>query len=95
MQMETTEIEQEVRNFLTERFLFGRTEALNDDVPLLGNVIDSQGVVELIVFVQDRFAIVVDDEEVTTHNFSSVKNTAALIEKKLNGKLTSTLNSKR
>jgi acyl carrier protein len=83
---QTTEIEQEIRSFLTEKFLFGRSEALNDDVPLLGNVIDSQGVIELIVFVQERFTIAVDDEEVTTDNFASVKSAVAFIEKKLRSK---------
>jgi acyl carrier protein len=86
MQMQTTEIEQEIRSFLTEKFLFGRSETLNDEVPLLGNVVDSQGVIELIVFVQERFTIVVADEEVTTDNFASVKSVVALIEEKLHGK---------
>jgi acyl carrier protein len=86
MQIQTTEIEQEIRNFLTEKFLFGRSEALNDDLPLLGNVIDSQGVIELIVFVQERFNLAVDDEEVTTENFASVKSTVAFIEQKLRNK---------
>jgi acyl carrier protein len=86
MQIQTTEIEQEIRSFLTEKFLFGRAEAVNDDLPLLGNVIDSQGVIELIVFVQERFNIVVDDEEVTTDNFASVKSTVEFIENKLRSK---------
>jgi acyl carrier protein len=86
MQMQATEIEQEIRSFLTEKFLFGSSEALNDDAPLLGNVIDSQGVIELIVFVQERFTIAVDDEEVTTDNFASVKSTVAFIEGKLRSK---------
>ncbi|MGA7401187.1 MAG: acyl carrier protein [Candidatus Sulfotelmatobacter sp.] len=86
MQIETTEIGQEIRGFLTEKFLLGRSEALNDDLPLLGNVIDSQGVIELIVFVQERFTIAVDDEEVTTDNFASVKSIIAFIEKKLRSK---------
>ncbi len=86
MQTQTTEIEQEIRNFLTEKFLFGRSEALTDDLPLLGNVIDSQGVIELIVFVQERFDITVDDEEVTTENFASVKSTVSLIQEKLRSK---------
>lgn len=82
--MQTTiEIGQEIRSFLTENFLFGRPEALNDDAPLLGNVIDSTGVIELIVFVQERFTIAVDDEEVTTDNLGSVKSVVAFIEKKL------------
>jgi acyl carrier protein len=85
MQMQVTEIEQEVRNFLTEKFLFASSEPLNDDTPLLGNVIDSQGVIELIVFVQERFEITVEDEEVID-NFASVKCTVAFIEGKLRSK---------
>ncbi len=84
--MQTTDIGQEIRTFLTERFLFGRSEALNDDLPLLGNVIDSQGVIELVVFVQERFTIAVDDEEVTTDNFASVKSVVAFIKEKLRSK---------
>jgi acyl carrier protein len=83
MEMQTTDIEQEIRKFLTENFLFGRSEALNNDAPLLGNVIDSTGVIELIVFVQERFTIAVGDEEVTTDNLGSLKNVVAFIEKKL------------
>jgi acyl carrier protein len=83
MQLQTTEIEQELRNFLTETFLFGGGETLNENVPLLGSVIDSQGAIELVAFVQQRFGIEVQDEEVTIDNLTSVKSVAALIEKKL------------
>ena len=84
--MQTTDIDQEVRTFLTESFLFGRGEALADDVPLLGNVIDSTGVIELVLFLQERFTITVGDEEVTTDNLGSVKNVVAFVEGKLRGK---------
>jgi len=86
MQLQTTEIEQEIRNFLTETFLFGSGDTLNEDVPLLGSVIDSQGAIELVAFIQQRFNIEVEDEEVTVDNLTSVKSVAALIEKKLRGK---------
>ena len=59
------------------------SDALNEDTPLLGNVIDSTGVIELIVFVQQRFTISVEDEEVMTDNFGSVKNVVTFVEKKL------------
>ena len=86
MQMQTTDIEQEIRAFVKENFLFGREEELNGDTQLLGNVIDSTGVIELIVFVQERFTISVDDDEVMTNNFGTVKNVVAFIEKKLQSK---------
>jgi acyl carrier protein len=86
MQLQMTEIEQEIRNFLTETFLFGNGEMLKEDVPLLGSVIDSQGAIELVAFIQQRFNIEVQDEEVTIDNLASVKSVAALIEKKLHAK---------
>jgi acyl carrier protein len=84
--MQTTDIEHEIRGFITESFLFGRSEALKNDVPLLGSVIDSTGVIELVVFLQERFTVAVDDEEVTAENLGSVKNVVAFIEGKLRSK---------
>lgn len=86
MHLQMTEIEQEIRNYLTEEFLFGRSETLNDDTPLLGNVIDSQGVIELVSFVQQRFQIEVDDADVTTDNMATLKSLVALVEQKLRSK---------
>jgi acyl carrier protein len=86
MQLQTTEIEQEIRNYLTEEFLFGRSETLDDDTPLLGNVIDSQGVIEVVSFVQQHFKIEVEDEDVTTDNLATLKSVVALVEKKLRSK---------
>ena len=85
--MQTTEIEREVRTFLVDNFFFGRAEELHDDVSLLGNVIDSTGTIELISFLEERFGITVEDEEVATpENFDSVKNVVALVSRKLHSK---------
>jgi len=59
---------------------------LTDDVALLGNVIDSTGVIELIVFIQERFTVAVDDEEVTPDNLGTVKNVVTFVERKLRSK---------
>jgi acyl carrier protein len=84
--LQTTDIEQEIRTYLTEEFLFGRSETLSDDTPLLGNVIDSQGAIELVSFVQQRFKVEVDDADVTTENLANLKTLVALVEKKLQSK---------
>ncbi len=84
--MQTTNIEQGVRTFIADTFLLGNSAALDDEAPLQGNVIDSTGVIELIMFVQNRFGISVEDEEVMTDNFASVKNVVAFIENKLQNK---------
>ena len=85
--MQATEIEQGIRSYITEEFLFGRSETLNEDTPLLGNVIDSQGVVELVAFIQRRFNIEVADEEVTTDNLATLKTVVSLVERKLRSKV--------
>jgi acyl carrier protein len=86
MQVQATEIEQGIRTYLTEEFLFGRSESLNADTPLLGNVIDSQGVIELVSFIQRKFNIEIADEEVTTDNLATLKTVVALVETKLRSK---------
>jgi acyl carrier protein len=84
--MHTTDIEHEIRGFLVETFLFGRNEELRNDAPLMDKVIDSHGVVELVVFLQERFALRVEDEEVTTDNLDSVDKAVAFVARKLANK---------
>jgi acyl carrier protein len=84
--MDQIEIDREVRRFLADTFLFGRTEDLRDHVSLMGNVIDSTGAIELVTFLQDRFAIEVEDTDVIPENFDSPKNIVDYVERKLRTK---------
>jgi acyl carrier protein len=84
--METANIEQDIRRFLVDQFLHGRPEGLPEDGSLLGNVIDSTGVLELIGFLQDHFAIVVEDDEVVPGNLDSVTSVVAYVAGKLQAK---------
>jgi acyl carrier protein len=81
--MQTTDIEREIRSFLITNYLFGRADALRDDQSLLGDVIDSTGAIELVAFLQERFAITVEDEEVVPENFDSLKSVVSYVERKL------------
>ena len=81
--MQVADIHEEIRSFLIETFLFGRNEELTDDTALLNTVIDSHGVVEFVVFLQEHFAIQVEDDEVNTNNLDSVNKTAAYVQSKL------------
>lgn len=80
---QTIDIEQEICTFLTNNFLFGRSDALRPEDPLLGNVIDSSGVMEFVMFLQDKFSITVQDEEVNTDNLDSVKKAVEFVDRKL------------
>jgi acyl carrier protein len=81
--MQTTDIEREIRSFLIETFFLGRADKLQDDGSLLGTVIDSTGALELVNFLQERFGITVEDEDVIPENFDSVKNVVAYVTRRL------------
>jgi acyl carrier protein len=81
--MHTTDIERETREYLVNTFLSGRSEELVDDDPLLGKLIDSSGVLELISFLQDHFSITVPDEDVRPENLDSVKRITAYVASRL------------
>jgi len=46
-------------------------------------ILDSYGVVELVVFLETNWSIVIDDDEITREKMGSIKKMAALV----NGKL--------
>jgi len=85
--IQTADIEREIRTFVIEHFLSGQAGKLRDDGSLLGDVIDSMGVIELVTYLQDRFQIIVDDEEVVPGNLDTVNSLAAYVARKLDTKL--------
>jgi acyl carrier protein len=87
--MQTTEIDREIRRFLVTNYLSGQAERLRDDGSLLGDVIDSTGVIELVNHIQERFAITVEDEDVIPDNFDSVNNLVAFVARKLSYRVAS------
>ena len=80
--MKTEEIDREVRSFLVEHFLSGRADRLREDGSLLGEVVDSTGVIELVMYLQNRFSITVEDDEVIPSNLDSVKSLVTFVAKK-------------
>ncbi len=79
------QFEPQIRDFIAKNLLYsseGFTYA--DDASLLREgIIDSLGVVELVEFVQSRFGVKVDQQEVVPDNFDSVSRLAAYIRRKL------------
>ena len=85
--VQTKDIEREVRGFIIQHFLSGHAESLPGDGSLLGNVIDSMGVLDLVTFLQDHFQIAVEDEDVVPANLDSVNNVVAFVAGKLRAKV--------
>jgi acyl carrier protein len=75
-------IETAIRNFVLENFLYtDDPEQLPVDASFLEEgIVDSTGVLELVMFVEDAFAITVEDEEIVPENFDSVKQLARYVQ---------------
>ena len=58
-------------------------ESIGHDQDLLAaGIIDSLGITELIAFLEERYAIAVDDDDVEAENFRSIDRIAAFVAKK-------------
>lgn len=76
----------EVRAFVIENFLFGDGGSLHDDDSFLATgIVDSTGMLELIMFLENNFSIKVEQEEMVPENLDSVNRLAQFIAKKLAG----------
>jgi acyl carrier protein len=77
-------IEQDIRQFVIQNFLFGRGDQLrNDESFLESGVIDSTGVLELVSFLQEKFGVSIEDDELVPANLDSVELVTSFIERKL------------
>ena len=74
-------IEQSIRKFIAESLLFEEGElAIGDDESLTeSGIVDSTGVLELLLFVEQTFEIKVDDSEVVPENFDSISRLSGLV----------------
>ena len=73
-----------IREFVAETFLFGDASKLTSTQSLLRTgVIDSTGVMELILFIENTFGVSVGDSEVVPANLDSLASIAAFVDRKL------------
>ena len=79
------QITQEVRQFVVDNFVFENNRHLADDDSFLETgLIDSMGILTLIEFVKDKYAIAIEDEDVVPENWDSVRRIATFVGDRLN-----------
>jgi acyl carrier protein len=63
----------EFRDFIVSNFLFGDETPLQDDTSFLeSGIIDSTGMLELIMFLEHKFGIRVEPEQMVPENLDSI-----------------------
>jgi acyl carrier protein len=82
------DIEKEVREFIVENFLYGdRGVPLRiDDSFIEMGIIDSTGVLEIVNFLESRFGITLNDDELTPKNLDSLLKIVTFLDVKLNNR---------
>jgi acyl carrier protein len=78
------EIHAALRRFIVENFLLGDDAGLTNSESLLQTgVIDSTGILEVVGFIEDTYAISITDEEMLPKNLETIDNIAAFVQRKL------------
>jgi len=74
-----------IREFILENFMIGESEEDldNDNSFLEKGIIDSTGILELVMFVEETYGIEVEDDEVIPDNFDSISKLSVYITKKV------------
>jgi acyl carrier protein len=77
-------IEQELRQFVIDNFLFGQTDVAftNEDSFMERGIIDSTGVLELVAFLEKQYQIKVEGEDLIPANLDSIANLLRFLEAK-------------
>lgn len=74
----------EVREFVISNFLFGDASSLRDDRSFLeSGIVDSTGMLELIMFLESTYGVKIEPEEMVPENLDSVNRVAQFIARKL------------
>ena len=72
-----------VRDFVVATFLFGDGESLKEDTSFMEEgIIDSTGMLELIMFLEETYNIKIEDDELVPENLDSLQNIAGFVGRK-------------
>ncbi|MFH1701768.1 MAG: acyl carrier protein [Candidatus Zixiibacteriota bacterium] len=78
--MEKQDISKKVADFISEQFIFDEDLKIgNDDSLLESGTIDSTGILELVLYLEENFSIKVEDEELVPDNLDSINKIAEFV----------------
>jgi acyl carrier protein len=77
-------IEEKVRGFVFENFFVSDPAVLTDDASLIETgIVDSMGYLDVILFLETEFGIVIEDFEARPQNLETIGRIVAFIARKL------------
>lgn len=80
----SADIEDQIRRFIVENFLFGNGDGLDRNGSLMGEgIMDSIGILDLVSFVEAAFRIDVAAGDILPEHFDSIGSLVAYVDSKL------------
>ena len=81
--VEGVDILETVKAYVVEKILFGDDNRIGQDTDFLENgILDSTSVLELVGFLEEKFGIRVEDDELVPENMNSLEKVTIYISKK-------------
>jgi acyl carrier protein len=77
------EIQNQVREFVLTNFYVANPDSLSNEMSLIDQgIIDSTGMLEVILFIEDSLGIAVDERELLPENFESIERITNFVVRK-------------
>lgn len=73
------DIKEQVKEFFKENFMADMDSVKDSDSFLESGIIDSTGVLELVLFLEETYKIKVEDDEIIPENLDSLENIATYV----------------
>jgi len=84
-EIETKGVKTKLRDFIVNNFLFGTDELHfdDDDSFLEKGIIDSTGILELIEYLEETYAMTIEDDELIPENLDSLNRVEVFVGRKM------------
>lgn len=86
-QVDESVIEEQLRAFLAENFILedGGKGLERDESLTQSGVLDSMGVLELIMFIEEKFGVAIPEEDTLPENLDSIERVVSYVSNRLSG----------
>ncbi len=78
------DVKKELHDFIVENFLFGNIDVPleEDDSFMQKGILDSTGILEVVSFLEEKFDVTVNDEDLVPENLDSIRNIVSFVSRK-------------
>jgi acyl carrier protein len=81
--MQDNTVSTHIKDFIWQHFPLARTRKIVDTDHLLEKgILDSLGILEVVMFIEHEFHIILNDDELVSENFQSICSIAAFVQRR-------------